>query len=357
MKLKFTALLMMLFFMSIYSSAQQEDVHLIEPIIESPTMNERQAAIYSESKDFKNWGILKFGLDTIMDKHKGKGVKVCICDTGKPTHIKLIASIKESQNFTSDPSVEDGNGHSTHVAGIIHEIAPETEILIAKVLSDKGSGTNQGVAAGISWCVNQGANFINMSLGGSNPSSVMKEAIDFATLKGVTIIAAVGNRGQSDQNTIGYPARYDEVIAIGSINDQVKVSTFSSSGEEGDLVAAGEKILSTYKENTYRILSGTSMAAPFISGVAALYYEKHQSNTAIERMIEIGSTDMLPEGFDRFSFWGHVEPMLLFDFKTPPDQPTEPTPTEPTGKNQIWIFFGIVAVVILVIVLFYRKKE
>jgi len=356
MKVKFIILLSIFLLGSILSSGQEGEVNLIEPIIESPQMNERQAAIYSASQVFKNWGIQKLQLDSVMKQYTGKGVKVCVCDTGQPDHVKLKDKIKASKNFTSDASVFDGNGHSTHVSGIIAEIAPDAEILIAKVLTDEGSGTNSGVANGLTWCVDQGANFINLSLGGSNPSTSIKTSIDYAISKGVSIIAAAGNSGQSKEDNIGYPAKYDEVIAIGSINDKLDVSSFSSSGEEGDLVTPGEKILSTYKGNTYRVLSGTSMATPYASAVAALYYEKHQSNTALERVLELGSTDMLPEGFDRYSFWGHVEPIELFEFKTPPETnpPVEEEPKE--SKVELFLFIGIGVLVVLGLVFFYRRQ-
>lgn len=356
MKLKLL-LLNMFLTIGIWSQAQKEgEVRLIQPIIESPKMNERQAAIYSDETVFKNWGIQKLKLDSVMNNYTGKNVNVCICDTGKPDHIRLKNNIVESKNFTNDPTDEDGNGHSTHVAGIIVEIAPNVNLYFAKVLSNSGMGSNDGVAAGIQWCVNRGANFINMSLGGSMPSSTIKEMIDFATKEGVVIISAAGNEGQSKtENKMGYPARYDETVAIGSINDQLDVSIFSSSGDEGDIVAPGEKILSTYKNNTYRVLSGTSMATPFVTGVAALYYEKHQSNLAIERMLELGSTDMIPEGFDRYSFWGHVEPMELFEFKTPPvDDP--PVSEEP--KKTIWLNYLVpIATLVIIIATFFLSRK
>ena len=354
--MKFNILFLLLFLSTFLSG--QNDFELIRPIVESETMNERQALIYSESVVFRNWAIEKFQLDSIMKSYSGEGVKVCICDTGKPDHIKIKNNIKGSKNFTTDMNVNDGNGHSTHVAGIIVEIAPDVELYIAKVLSDAGFSSNEGVANGMKWCADQGANFINMSLGGSQPSSTIKDAIDYVTSKGVSIIAAAGNAGQSEtKNTMGYPARYDEAIAVGSINEQLAVSVFSSSGEEGDLVAGGERILSTWKNNTFRVLSGTSMSTPFVSGVAALYYEKHQSNTAIERLLELGSKDMLPEGFDRYSFWGHVEPLILFDFKTPPETPVDNPKFKISFGWQFWLFIGVVAAAIIFFFVYHRRNK
>lgn len=349
-------LILSLFLIPMILSAQ-DDVRLIEPIVESPAMSPVKAKAFSASVTFRNWGIQKLGLDTIMTGFTGEGQKVCICDTGKPDHYALIRQTRESKNFTSDASVDDGNGHSTHIAGIIAEIAPNAELYFAKVLSDAGSGSNAGVAQGIEWCIEQQADIINMSLGGSAPSTIIKRAIDLAIADSIVIIAAAGNSGQSEtENRMGYPARYDETLAIGSINDRLRVSSFSSSGDEGDLVAPGERILSTWKDGNYIVLSGTSMATPFIAGTAALYLEKYNSIAGIESVFESRSTDMIPEGFDRFSFWGHVNPSTLFSIDSivsPPDTiivDPDPDPEPPVVEVPSWIADNWVA--ILAITLF-----
>lgn len=349
--MKKTYLLLLLFAPFILFA--QDDVKLIEPIVESPAMSPVKARSFSASVNFRNWGIQKLGLDTIMAGYTGKGQKVCICDTGKPDHYALIRQTRESKNFTSDDSVNDGNGHSTHVAGIITEIAPDAELYFAKVLSNSGSGSNTGVAQGIEWCIEQQADIINMSLGGSSPSPIIKRAIDKAVEDSIIIIAAAGNSGQSEtDNRMGYPARYEETIAIGSINDRLRVSSFSSSGDEGDLVAPGERILSTWKNGNYIVLSGTSMATPFVAGTAALFLEKYGNIQGVESIFESKSTDMIPAGFDRYSFWGHINPTNLFshEFTNPPDTSIiEPEPGPKPPEIPTWIGKNWIAVLIVVI--------
>lgn len=335
----------------VYTSAQ--DVELIRPKIESPVMNLNEANTFMNSQNFKNWGIKKLGLDSVMMNLSGDSVKVCICDTGKPSHPDLKDKILESKNFTNDQSDSDGNGHSTHVAGIIHEIAPDAELLFAKVLSDSGFGSNDGVAAGIQWCVNRDAKIINLSLSGSNPSSSIKSMIDFAVKEKVLIVAAAGNNGQSsDKNTMGYPARYEETLATGSINSNLDVSLFSSSGEEGDLVAPGEQILSTWTNGDYVVLSGTSMSAPYTSGVAALHYQKHKTNTGVELLFEVGSEDISPQGFDRYSFWGHISPTNIF-MKRDTSKTDPPVETNPDDKFIFpeWLNIVIPALTLIILIL------
>lgn len=336
-----------------------QDVELIKPIIESPAMNLNQMKSFVNQQNFKNWGIQKLGLDSVMMSLTGDSVLVCICDTGKPLHPDLKDRIFKSENFTTDNSVDDKNGHSTHVAGIINEIAPDSKLLFAKVLSDSGFGSNHGVASGISWCVNQGAQIINLSLSGKNPSNQIKESIDFATSQKVLLVAAAGNSGQSEtNNTMGYPARYTETLAIGSINENLKVSSFSSSGEEGDVVAPGEKVLSTWKDGNYVLLSGTSMSAPYVAGVAALHYEKHKTNTGVELLFEVGSKDILPVGFDNISFWGYITPPNIFRDSTsnelPPDESEEPVSR--WGRYDLIIFIAAVIVALALIFWNYKNK-
>lgn len=342
----------------LFSTVASAQINLIEPIVESSEMNLNQAKSFLNSQAFNNWGIKKLHLDSVMSSLAGDSVKVCICDTGEPSHPFLNAQIKGSSNFTTDPAVSDGHGHSTHVAGIVSEIAPKSELYFAKVLSDKGQGSSASVSNGIDWCISKGSNIINMSLGSPVSSPQIKASIDNAVNKGILVVAAAGNSGQSqDRNTMGYPARYEEALAIGSIKENLAVSQFSSSGEEGDIVAPGEKILSTWKDNKFIVLSGTSMAAPYVAGVAALHYQKYKTNEGVERLFEIGSTDIIPNGFDRISFWGYITPTDIFrDTLSNTDPPDE----NPDSKNPIgtWpLILGVVVVIIFISYTILKKKD
>lgn len=350
-------ILFSLVLLSTLSTTAQDDFKLIEPIIETAPMNFRQAQAYSSEPTFLNWGIKKTGLDSIMKSYNGEGVVICICDTGRPTHKKLSQS-KMSANFTDDKSDKDGNGHSTHVSGIIHEIAPKSNLIFAKVLSDQGGGSSEGVANGIRWCVNSQAKIINMSLGSPVPNEEIKRAIDYATERGAIIIAAAGNEGKNEaEDNIGYPALYKDVVCVGSINQDSQVSIFSSSGEGGDVVAAGERILSTYGENTYRVLSGTSMAAPFVSGVAALFLQKNKTTDGMKNLLAEWSTDFEPIGYDRHNFYGHLDPIAFMDVEV--KEPIEELPEQEMtgGNNQLILFIGVGVAIALGLLYFHSQGK
>lgn len=375
MKFKFNLLLTIFLMSAIWSNAQTEappnddgDVHLIQPIFESPAMSQTQAKNFTWLQTYRNWGIKSLGLDTIKAKFNGQGIKVCICDTGEPTHPMLKSKIAASANFTSDASAIDGNGHSTHVGGIINEIVPEAELYFAKVLADNGSGSNSGVANGVRWCKEKGAHIVNMSLGGSAPSSTLKRAIEEAVKDSIIVIAAAGNNGQSEtENRMGYPARYDETIAVGSINRDLLVSWFSSSGDEGDIVAPGEKILSTWLNEEFIVLSGTSMATPYIAGMTALLLEAKNDRSEIEVKLERSAFDIAPTGYDRNSFHGiattkvyQMEKDTIVDDEPPVEEPDDPVvevPNEWIQSNWQYLLISAVIIGIVAFILSRQKRK
>lgn len=233
-----------------------------------------------EAKQKAGWSITAFDLPKAWSKSKGEGVKIAVLDTGVDTdHPDLVGNLLPGANFV-DPkkTEEDDNQHGTHVAGIISAenneigmvgVAPEAKIIPVKVLDKHGNGSFTGVAKGIKWAVDEaGANLICMSLGSPSPVQEVRKAIQYAQTKGVVCFVAAGNAGRTKK--LFYPAEYPETIAIGSIDETMSRSHFSNTGENLDFMAPGGKILSTVPDNWYAVLSGTSMAAPFATGVAAL---------------------------------------------------------------------------------------
>lgn len=212
-------------------------------------------------------------------KTKGKGIKIGIIDTGIDTdHPDLKHAIKATYNsFDGSTNVEDGEGHGTHCAGIIaangliQGVAPEADLYIVKALSDKGEGTEQSLVRGIDWCVEQDVDIISMSLGSQSGSKKLQDALKRAVAKDIIPVCAAGNDSQGNlvKISIDYPAKYDETIAVGAIDFSSKISGFSSIGNV-DVVAYGVDVLSTYKNGSYALLSGTSMAGPYISGSTGL---------------------------------------------------------------------------------------
>lgn len=233
-----------------------------------------------------NWAGSVLGIPDVWTITQGAGVKVAILDTGvDEDHPDLKEAIVTSADFTGD-GVEDENGHGTHCAGIVGArlngigfvgVAPQSELMIGKVLDNEGSGAYQWIADGIYWAVEEGAEIISMSLGGPVSDSGLYDAIQYALYYGVVVICAAGNEGSLFQNSIGYPGRYGGVITVASHDMNGNPSGFSSRGGEVDLMAPGSDIWSTYKKGSYAELSGTSMATPFVAGLSALILSKHKT--------------------------------------------------------------------------------
>lgn len=234
----------------------------------------------------------------IWAQTKGKGITVAILDTGcDTTHPDLKERIVGGRNLTNDDGgnlsvYEDYNGHGTHVAGTIAAIqnntgvvgvAPEANLLIIKVLDQNGSGQYEWIIKGINYAIEQKVDIISMSLGGPEDVPELHEAIQKAVANNILVICAAGNDGDGDDSTdeFDYPGSYNEVISVGAIDLERHSSNFSNSNNEIDLVAPGEEILSTYLNGKYATLSGTSMAAPHVSGAVALI--KVLANASFER--------------------------------------------------------------------------
>ncbi|EWG10090.1 S8 family peptidase [Cytobacillus firmus] len=236
----------------------------------------------------------------VWSETKGKGIKIAVLDTGCDiSHPDLKDRVTGGRNFTdddnSDPnSFKDYNGHGTHVAGTIAAyennagvigVAPEAELLIVKVLNKDGSGQYEWIIKGIHYAIEQNADIISMSLGGPADVPELHDAIKAAVNKNILVVCAAGNEGDGDDSTdeFAYPGCYNEVISVGAINLERDSSDFTNSHNEIDLVAPGEGILSTFLNGKYATLSGTSMAAPHVSGALALI--KDFANRQFERKL------------------------------------------------------------------------
>ncbi|MFB4160962.1 S8 family peptidase [Geomicrobium sp. JSM 1781026] len=205
----------------------------------------------------------------------GNGVRVAVLDTGISNHPDL--NIQGGTSFVpGEPGIADGNGHGTHVAGTIAAldnnvgvlgVAPDVDLFAVKVLGRSGSGSISGIAQGLQWSSNNNMDVANMSLGSPSPSPTLERAVNQATNSGVLVVAASGNSGAS---SIGYPARYQNAMAVGATDQNNNRASFSQFGAGLDIMAPGVGVQSTYPGNGYRSLSGTSMAAPHVAGVAAL---------------------------------------------------------------------------------------
>lgn len=201
---------------------------------------------------------------------------IAIIDSGCFDHILLREKLIYGKNFTSEgnsQNVTDNFGHGTHIAGIIHDIIPEAQLLIIKVLDRYGYGTIDEITQGIYYALDKGANIINISIGYEDPDDELKTAIETAESKNVPVICAAGN-----DNTISYPAQYG--ISVGSIDNKGNVSDFSTS--KATLYAMGENVKSTYVNDSYEILTGTSMATAKMTGYIAKYIMDNKDTQIID---------------------------------------------------------------------------
>lgn len=238
------------------------------------------------------WGVKLMQAPEVWEEgEKGEGIVICILDTGiDKGHPDLRDNIIGGRNFSDSGSAEDysdRNGHGTHVAGTIAAVenengvvgvAPKSKLLIGKVLGDDGSGSYKSIINGIRWATNWRGNngervrIISMSLGGSYNDPRQYKAILEACSEGIMVICAAGNEGDADENTYeyGYPALYNETISVAACDENRKLASFSNNNLQVDVIGAGVKVLSTYPQSQYAVLSGTSMATPHISGALAL---------------------------------------------------------------------------------------
>ncbi|MGI5246061.1 FG-GAP-like repeat-containing protein [Dactylosporangium sp. CA-139066] len=203
----------------------------------------------------------------------------------------------------------DDNGHGTMVAGIaaantnngigVAGVAWNGRVMPVKVLDSQGNGYDSDIAKGIVWAADHGAKIINLSLGGPGDSSVLHDAVTYATGKGSLVVVAAGNTGD---NTPQYPAAYPEVLAVAATDGAGKLTDFSSWGDWVDVAAPGFDIVSSYPGQQYYIGAGTSFSAPIVSGVAALIRGANPAMTPAQLITTIKSTarDAGPRGFDPY---------------------------------------------------------
>jgi len=237
------------------------------------------------------WGITKIGAPLVWaSNNRGDSIRVAVLDTGIDiTHTDL--TVLGGANFIrTAKSYNDDNGHGTHCAGIIAAldnsygvvgVAPEVDLYAVKVLDRRGSGAISGIIAGIEWCITNNMDVLSMSFGSSVPSTTLEAECSIAYQAGLVLVASAGN-SYAGTDTVGYPAHYDTVIAVGATDNNDVIASFSSTGPSLSVVAPGVSIYSTYKGNTYATMRGTSMACPHTSGTVALILAEYTNLTPQE---------------------------------------------------------------------------
>jgi subtilisin family serine protease len=274
----------------------------------------------------RQWNLSMIESDAAHATSTGAGATVAIVDSGAAAdHPDLRGRLVAGHDFVDgDATPQDGNGHGTHVTGIvgaatgngvgIASVAPQARLMPVRVLDDDGSGTVDAIAAGIDFARTHGADVINLSLGSEVPivGAVGGDAIDAAIHRalaaGIVVVAAAGNNGVP---VCEQPAAADGLVCVGAVDKREQRSLFSSFGSGLGIVAPGgsalpatdEDVLSTVPPDTYEEMAGTSQAAPHVSGVAALLVSLGvRGQAAVNRMLAT-ATDLGAPGED--AEYGH----------------------------------------------------
>ena len=234
-------------------------------------------------------GIINLNCEKLWNEgYTGEGIKIAVLDTGCDiNHICLKDRIIDYKNFTFEGDkndVTDKRGHGTHVAGIIAGnrikqgvtgVAPDCELIICKVISSHG-GFDEDIIEALEYAIEQKVDIINMSIGGAGIHKTMHDLIKKATELGISVVCAGGNYGdgRADTNELIYPGAFEEVIEVGAVDSNNMICKFSNSNDMIDVCSYGKGITSTFPNNRYAKLDGTSQATPHVSGVLALLKQK-----------------------------------------------------------------------------------
>jgi thermitase len=255
----------------------------------------------------EGWGISK-GNDNII---------IAVLDTGVDlNHPDLQGRLVDGLNIVKpEQAPSDDVGHGTHVTGVISATVNNLEgvagmtwydkVMPIKVLDQSGAGTTYSVAQGIIWATDHGAKVINMSLGNYAQAEFLHDAVRYAYDRDVVLIAASGN---DNTDKPGYPAAYPEVFAVAATDQQQQRAPFSNYGDYIDVAAPGVSIASTYPHNQYAALSGTSMASPHVSALAALIRSVNPllNNTEVMNIMRDTADDLGKQGKDGQFGYGQI---------------------------------------------------
>jgi len=303
---------------------------------------EPDVAIHAVDAELDNsWGVKRIGAGDVQATGiRGAGVKVAILDTGVDyTHPDLASNYGGGWDFVNnDADPFDDNFHGTHVAGTIAArdddagvvgVAPEATLYALKVLDANGNGSFANVIAALDWAVSHGAQITSNSYGSAqDPGSIVRQAFDNAANAGLVHIAAAGNSGncQGTGDNVIFPGKYDSVIAVAAIDNTDTAACFSSSGPKVEIAAPGVAVTSTVPGGGYDTFSGTSMATPHVSGVAALVLShgvtdlngNGRVNDEVRTILDLTAHDLGPAGRDTRYGYGLVDAVAAIAGPPPP---------------------------------------
>ncbi len=340
-----------------------------------PVVTYRASGVPNDPAYPAQWHLPALDAASAWDVTTGEGTVVAVIDTGvayETTGAFVQAPDLAGTRFVpgwdfvgGDAHPNDENGHGTHVTGSIAQttgngvggagVAPDASIMPLRVLDGTGAGTDFNVAQALRFAADHGAAVANLSLGGPTQSTVVRDAVTYATNKGVVIVASAGNDGLG---TVSYPAANERVIAVGAVRHDRTRPSYGSYGAALDIVAPGGDLSVDQDgdgypdgilQQTFRngvanfclcFMQGTSMAAPQVSAVAALIASRGVTDRqVIEDILLDTAVDLGPTGRDDQFGHGLVQAAAATQAQLPVEAPVdgaitptepEPTPTEPT---------------------------
>ena len=239
-------------------------------------------------------------------KEWGRGIKVAILDSGIDRRNSNLDGV-QIQEIDLIGGSDMSRGHGTAIASIIAGnekgqlgLSPSASLLSIRVLDSQGEGDSFTVAKGIIKAADQGAQVINLSLGGSSGGTVLKNAIEYAHQKGAVVVAAVGNEGVEG---VSYPAKFEKVIGVTSVDSNGRQSSFANYGEGVDIAAPGVGVFTAWENEEMVSFSGTSTATAFVSGALAAELSKNP-NLSSDQVLDIiykYSNESEKPGFDQYT--------------------------------------------------------
>jgi len=335
------------------------------------------------------WHLDKYNIPKYWADTKGEGINILMLDTGLPDHNDLKDRVFRNSNITEEYSDLDQNGHQTHCCGIIAGkltgVAPLAKIYCDKVLNKNGVGNFKSVLRSLELAAMSPRHYdiISMSLGGNMPKDkgvldALSNCIEQLLKKNTIVVCSAGNSGSAG---VKYPAVLPNTLAIAAHDSDEIIASFSSKGKEVDFAAPGVKINSTFLDQNYAKLSGTSMACPFIVGVISLMLSKHKKQEKEGKKNDCKTPKQIVEHLKRCSIdkgkpgkdssfgFGVISLDKLLDQeedspnpspkpKPTPDPKPNPDPEKTWFKKHMaWVIFGVFLCTALMSFLFSQCSE
>lgn len=282
---------------------------------DQPTLEQAKLAAKADSP-YMSWGAKAMGADELAASiTRGGSVTVAVVDSGVAKHSFLDGRVRlGGADFVDSENTDgrqDGNGHGTHVAGTIVDLTQGLKVYILPVrtMDDQGYGYSSSIVNGIFYAADSGAQVINLSLGGTlstayGQDSVYTDAINYAQSQGAVVVVAAGNDNANAANTI--PASLRQVITVAALDPDLSKASYSNYGNPIDVAAPGSSIVSCSTNGGFTDMSGTSMAAPHVSAIAAMIKLQHPgySISQVDTYLKSHCLDLGDQGWDKLYGYG-----------------------------------------------------